>query len=69
MKGAVTFYFGPGSRYSYLASTQLPRISGGPIRSTPQIGGGSTARSIALKTSRDGLLSMASYIPSLTGVA
>ena len=27
MKGAVTFYFGPGSRYSYLASTQLPRIS------------------------------------------
>jgi 2-hydroxychromene-2-carboxylate isomerase len=26
MKGAVTFYFGPGSRYSYLASTQLPRI-------------------------------------------
>jgi 2-hydroxychromene-2-carboxylate isomerase len=27
MKGAVTFYFDPGSRYSYLASTQLPRIS------------------------------------------
>ena len=27
MKGDVTFYFGPGSRYSYLASTQLPRIS------------------------------------------
>lgn len=29
MKGAVTFYFGPGSRCSYLASTQLPRISEG----------------------------------------
>jgi 2-hydroxychromene-2-carboxylate isomerase len=27
MKGTVTFYFGPGSRYSYLASTQLRRIS------------------------------------------
>ena len=40
-----------------------------PIRSTPQIGGGSTARSIALKTSRDGLLSTASRIPSLTGIA
>ena len=89
MKGAVTFYFGPGSRYSYLASTQLPRISeetgarfiwravyspeliaragSDPFQAT--IGGGSTARSIALKTSRDGLLSMASRIPSLTGIA
>jgi 2-hydroxychromene-2-carboxylate isomerase len=25
-EGAVTFYFGPGSRYCYLASTQLQRI-------------------------------------------
>jgi 2-hydroxychromene-2-carboxylate isomerase len=27
MNGDITFYFGPGSRYSYLASTQLPRIT------------------------------------------
>lgn len=26
MRNTVTFYFGAGSRYSYLASTQLPRL-------------------------------------------
>jgi 2-hydroxychromene-2-carboxylate isomerase len=87
MKGAVTFYFGPGSRYSYLASTQLPRISEETGARfiwravySPELiaSAGSDPFQAAnrrgqyrppLKTSRDGLLSMASRIPSLTGIA
>ena len=55
-----------GARFIWRAvySPELYRPRPDPIRSTPQIGGGSTtARSIALKTSRDGLLSTASRIP------